>query len=45
MHVESVCVEVNQTKSKPLLITSLYRPPNARLETFEEILNLSSKYR
>ena len=39
-NLESVCVEVRQIKSKPLLITSLYRPPSERIEIFDEIENL-----
>ena len=39
-NIESVCIEVSLTKCKPLLITSLYRPPSARLAIFDEIQRL-----
>jgi hypothetical protein len=31
-NVEAVCLEVTRPKSKPILITSVYRPPNSRIE-------------
>jgi exonuclease III len=39
-HLEAVCIEVNKTKSKPLIVTSLYRPPNSRIEVFDIVENL-----
>jgi exonuclease III len=39
-HLEAVCIEVNKIKSKPTIVTSLYRPPNSRIETFDTIENL-----
>ena len=39
-HLVAVCIEVNKIKSKPTIVTSLYRPPNSRIETFDTIENL-----
>ena len=35
--LEAVCIEVRNPKSKPLLIVSLYRPPNSRCQILNEI--------
>ena len=34
-NIEAVCIEVIQVKSKPVLVTSLYRPPNTKAEIFD----------
>jgi hypothetical protein len=34
-----VCLEVTRPKSKPILITSVYRPPNSPIEVLNEIEN------
>ena len=39
-HLEAVCIEVNKIKSKPTIVTSLYRPPNSKIEIFDSIENL-----
>ena len=39
-NVEAVCLEVTRPKSKPILITSVYRPPNSQMELFNEIESL-----
>ena len=35
--LEAICIEVKQAKSKPILIVSVYRPPNTSTEIFEKI--------
>ena len=35
--LEAICIKVKQTKSKPILIASVYRPPNTSMEIFEKI--------
>ena len=35
--LEAICIEVMQVKSKPILIASVYRPPNMSTEIFEKI--------
>ena len=35
--LEAICIEVKQAKSKPILIASVYRPPNTSTEIFEKI--------
>lgn len=32
--LEAICIEVNKPKSKPLLVTTWYRPPNSKIELF-----------
>ena len=39
-NIEAVCIEVIQVKSKPVLVTSLYRPPNTKAEIFDLINTL-----
>jgi hypothetical protein len=39
-HLEAVCIEVSKIKSKPTIVTSLYRLPNSRIEIFDSIENL-----
>ena len=39
-NVEAVCLEVTRPKSKPILITSVYRPPNSRIELLNELETL-----
>ena len=39
-NIEAVCIEVIQVKSKPFLVTSLYRPPNTKAEIFDLINTL-----
>ena len=34
--LEAICIEVIQVKSKPILIASVYRPPNTSTEIFEK---------
>ena len=34
--IEAVCIEVIKIKSKPILVTTLYRPPNTQIEFFEK---------
>ena len=38
--IEAVCIEVTQVESKPVLVTSLYRPPNTTADTFDLIKTL-----
>ena len=35
--VEAVCLEIIKPKSKPVLITSAYRPPNSQIEFLDKI--------
>ena len=35
-NLELICVEVEKLKSKPLLTTTWYRPPNSSVELFSE---------
>jgi len=35
--LEAICIEVKQAKSKPILIASVYRPPNTSTEIFKKI--------
>ena len=35
--LEAICIEVMQAKSKPILITSIYRPPNTSTDIFDKI--------
>ena len=35
--LEAICVEVMQAKSKPILIATVYRPPNTSMDIFEKI--------
>ena len=39
-NVEAVCLKVTRPKSKPILITSVYRPPNSRIELLNDIETL-----
>ena len=39
-NVEAVCLEITRPKSKPILITSVYRPPNSRIELLNDIETL-----
>ena len=36
-NVEGVCLEVTRPKSKPILIASVYRPPNSQIKLLIEI--------
>ena len=38
--VQAVCVEVLKTKCAPLLISTIYRPPSSKVDTFGNIENL-----
>ena len=44
-NIEAFCIEMPQVKSKPVLVTSLYRPHNTRAEVFDLIKTLDKKYR
>jgi hypothetical protein len=48
-NIEAICPEVIKPKSKPILITSVYRPPSSRIEYFEKIeilfQNLDSEHK
>jgi exonuclease III len=48
-NIEAICLEVIKPKSKPILITSVYRPPSSRIEYFEKIeilfQNLDSEHK
>ena len=35
-NIELICIEVNKSKSKPLLIAAWYRPPNSSIELFSD---------
>ena len=35
-NIELICIEVKKPKSKPLLIATLYRPPNSSIELFSD---------
>ena len=35
--LEAICIEVKQAKCKPILIASVYRPPNTSTDIFEKI--------
>ena len=35
--LEAICIEVKQAKSKPILIASVYRPPNTSTDIFKKI--------
>ena len=35
--LELLCIEINKSKTKPFLISTWYRPPNASVELFEKI--------
>ena len=37
--LELICVEIKKLKSKPLLITTWYRPPNSSIELFSDFEN------
>ena len=37
VELEAVCLEVIKPKFKPILIVSVYRPPNTSIELFEKI--------
>ena len=35
-NLELICIEIKKLKSKPLLITTWYRPPNSSIELFSD---------
>ena len=37
--IEAVCVEVIKPKMKPFLITSIYRPPNSKVDFMDNLEN------
>ena len=39
-NIEAVCVEITKTKCKPVLVTTVYRPPNAKVDLFDKIEDL-----
>ena len=38
-NLELICAKIKKPKSKPLLITTWYRPPNSNIELFSEFEN------
>ena len=38
-NLELICIEIKKLKSKPLLITTWYRPPNSSIELFSDFEN------
>ena len=41
--MEAVCIEVTKPKAKPILFTSIYRPPNSKIEFMDELENYLHK--
>ena len=37
--LEQLCIEIRKPKSKPLLVATLYRPANSKIELFESFEN------
>ncbi len=37
--LEQLCIEIRKPKSKPLLVATLYRPANSKIELFERFEN------
>lgn len=37
--IEAVCIEIIKPKTKPFLITSIYRPPNSRVDFMDNLEN------
>ena len=37
--IEAVCVEIIKPKTKPFFITSIYRPPNSKVDFMENLEN------
>ena len=38
--LEAVCIEITKPHSKPFLVSTVYRPPNAHSEFFDHFENL-----
>jgi exonuclease III len=38
--LEAVCVEITKPQSKPFIVTTIYRPPNANAEFFDHLEKL-----
>jgi hypothetical protein len=36
-NLESVCLEINQPNSRSVIVSTIYRPPSATIETFSQI--------
>ena len=38
--MEAVCLEITKPQSKPFIVTTIYRPPNANAEFFDHLEKL-----
>jgi UDP-2,3-diacylglucosamine pyrophosphatase LpxH len=38
--LEAVCLEITKPQSKPFIVTTIYRPPNANAEFFDHLEKL-----
>lgn len=38
-HIEAVCLEIVKPKTKPILVTSIYRPPNSKVDFMDQLEN------